>query len=224
MIGWKDAQSTEFNKDTTHPMVHTHTHTITTFMISHLPPLLYAGDRDARAQPRPDGSYHETGQEKNNLHRRLLHHQYAQRENFPKLKKKPAFFPVFFSEKLYGNEDYVEERHRHRYEVNPEYIDILEGKGLKFVGRSTDHKRMEILELEGTISQFAVFTHTILLAHSDTHTQFLILTFNMMADIYTRATALVLTHTVAHSPSLSHACTHTQTTPTLWQYSSTQST
>ena len=47
VIGWEDAQSTEFNKDTTHPMVHTHTHTITTFMISHLPPLLYAGDRDA---------------------------------------------------------------------------------------------------------------------------------------------------------------------------------
>ena len=25
VLDWKDAQSTEFNKDTTHPMVHTHT-------------------------------------------------------------------------------------------------------------------------------------------------------------------------------------------------------
>lgn len=27
-------------------------------------------------------------------------------------------FKIFISEKLYGNKDYVEERHRHRYEVN----------------------------------------------------------------------------------------------------------
>lgn len=27
-------------------------------------------------------------------------------------------FKILISEKLYGNKDYVEERHRHRYEVN----------------------------------------------------------------------------------------------------------
>lgn len=43
----------------------------------------------------------------------------------------------------------MEERHRHRYEVNPQYVGNLEEKGLKFVGRSTDNQRMEILELEG---------------------------------------------------------------------------
>ena len=37
------------------------------------------------------------------------------------------------------------ERHRHRYEVNPEYIDELEDAGLKFSGRAGN--RMEILEL-----------------------------------------------------------------------------
>jgi CTP synthase len=37
------------------------------------------------------------------------------------------------------------ERHRHRYEVNPEYIDDLEDAGLVFSG--TAGKRMEILEL-----------------------------------------------------------------------------
>jgi CTP synthase len=37
------------------------------------------------------------------------------------------------------------ERHRHRYEVNPEYIDDLEDAGLVFSG--TSGRRMEILEL-----------------------------------------------------------------------------
>ena len=37
------------------------------------------------------------------------------------------------------------ERHRHRYEVNPEYIDELEDAGLRFSGRAGN--RMEILEL-----------------------------------------------------------------------------
>ena len=36
------------------------------------------------------------------------------------------------------------ERHRHRYEVNPEYIDALETDGLRFSGRAEN--RMEILE------------------------------------------------------------------------------
>jgi len=42
---------------------------------------------------------------------------------------------LFFStEKLYDNKDVIEERHRHRYEINPEYIQVLEAAGLKFVG------------------------------------------------------------------------------------------
>ncbi|MFC7008049.1 CTP synthase [Halalkalicoccus salilacus] len=38
------------------------------------------------------------------------------------------------------------ERHRHRYEVNPEYIAELESEGLRFSGRAEN--RMEILELD----------------------------------------------------------------------------
>ncbi|WP_396612102.1 glutamine hydrolyzing CTP synthase [Haloferax sp. S1W] len=38
------------------------------------------------------------------------------------------------------------ERHRHRYEVNPELIDELESEGLRFSGRAEN--RMEILELD----------------------------------------------------------------------------
>lgn len=39
------------------------------------------------------------------------------------------------------------ERHRHRYEVNPEYVDRLEQAGLHFVGRDETGQRMEVLEL-----------------------------------------------------------------------------
>ena len=42
----------------------------------------------------------------------------------------------------------IDERHRHRYEVNPDYVDRLESAGLKFVGRDETGQRMEILELD----------------------------------------------------------------------------
>ena len=41
----------------------------------------------------------------------------------------------------------ISERHRHRYEVNPEYIKRLEEKGLVFSGTSPDKRLMEIAEL-----------------------------------------------------------------------------
>ncbi|XXG67677.1 hypothetical protein AAC387_Pa06g0963 [Persea americana] len=51
------------------------------------------------------------------------------------------------SAKLYGNVDYVDERHRHRYEVNPNMIPQLEDAGISFVGKDETGARMEILEL-----------------------------------------------------------------------------
>jgi len=47
---------------------------------------------------------------------------------------------------LYGR-DTISERHRHRYEVNPEYIPQIEKAGGVFSGRSIDGRRMEIFEL-----------------------------------------------------------------------------
>lgn len=41
----------------------------------------------------------------------------------------------------------ISERHRHRYEVNPEYIEQLETKGIVFSGKSPDGILMEIMEL-----------------------------------------------------------------------------
>jgi CTP synthase len=50
--------------------------------------------------------------------------------------------------KLYSGVDSVNERHRHRYEVNPSYIEKLEGAGLNFIGRDDKGERMEIVELK----------------------------------------------------------------------------
>lgn len=83
----------------------------------------------------------------------------------------------FGAGKLYGDHDFLEERHRHRFEVrlllwvlgspvqprhkrgwvllllvlqvNPELKKSFEEQGLKFVGQDEEGERMEIVELEG---------------------------------------------------------------------------
>ncbi|MCK4445348.1 MAG: CTP synthase, partial [Thermoplasmata archaeon] len=49
---------------------------------------------------------------------------------------------------LYGATKILE-RHRHRFEVNPKYIEAIEEAGLRFTGRSKDGRRMEIAEMPG---------------------------------------------------------------------------
>ncbi|KAL1643898.1 CTP synthase ura7 [Diplodia intermedia] len=49
---------------------------------------------------------------------------------------------------LYGEAPQILERHRHRYEVNPEYIERLEKGGLNFVGKDEKAERMEVIELK----------------------------------------------------------------------------
>lgn len=51
-------------------------------------------------------------------------------------------------QKLYGMPDKVSERHRHRYEINPDYVKRLEDAGMKFVGTDDKVERMEIMELD----------------------------------------------------------------------------
>jgi CTP synthase len=50
--------------------------------------------------------------------------------------------------KLYGDTDYLEERHHHRFEVNPVLKKCLEEQGLKFVSQDVEGERMGIMELE----------------------------------------------------------------------------
>ena len=42
---------------------------------------------------------------------------------------------------------HIDERHRHRYEVNPALIDSFEEAGLRFVGKDESGQRMEVIEL-----------------------------------------------------------------------------
>lgn len=56
--------------------------------------------------------------------------------------------PRTLARKLYAK-DKVEERHRHRYEVNPKYIKALTKGGMVFSGKSANGKLMEISEVPG---------------------------------------------------------------------------
>lgn len=55
----------------------------------------------------------------------------------------------------YGKEQ-ISERHRHRFEVNPEYVEALEDAGLIFSGKSPSGVLMEIAELPTKVHPFFV--------------------------------------------------------------------
>ena len=59
---------------------------------------------------------------------------------------------------IYGVTE-VSERHRHRYEVNPDYHKILEDKGLVISGKSPDGKLAEFIELPDKKFFFATQAH-----------------------------------------------------------------
>jgi CTP synthase len=56
--------------------------------------------------------------------------------------------------KLYGRVSKVDERHRHRYEVNPAIVPRLEQAGLRFIGHDETQTRMEIVELPESSHRF----------------------------------------------------------------------
>ena len=59
---------------------------------------------------------------------------------------------------VYDKERIEGERHRHRFEINPEYVEQLETAGLVFSGESPDRKLMEIAELPRAVHPFYVGT------------------------------------------------------------------
>ena len=59
------------------------------------------------------------------------------------------------AQQLYGrSKKTVSERHRHRYEVNPEIVDEIQGKGLYFTGTDDRAQRMIIAEMPRTEHPF----------------------------------------------------------------------
>eukprot|EP00794_Sanderia_malayensis_P000335 gene335-967_t len=113
IVGWQDANSTEIDPNTSHPVV-------------------------------IDMPEHNPGQMGGTM--RLG-------------KRKTLFKKESVLKKLYENCDYIEERHRHRYEVNPSYVAQFEERGLQFVGTDVDGQRMEIVELQDHPYYVAVQFH-----------------------------------------------------------------
>ncbi|HDD35992.1 MAG: CTP synthase (glutamine hydrolyzing) [Archaeoglobaceae archaeon] len=66
--------------------------------------------------------------------------------------------PNTIAHKLYGKTK-IYERHRHRYEVNPEYIEEITKHGLVFSGYSDNGRRMEIIEYPKNRFFFATQFH-----------------------------------------------------------------
>jgi CTP synthase len=66
--------------------------------------------------------------------------------------------PGTLAQKLYKSE-VIHQRHRHRFEVNPEYWEILEKKGMVFSGLSPDGRRIEIFEYPKNFFHMGVQYH-----------------------------------------------------------------
>ena len=101
VLGYEDANSSELNPDTTHPVIHIMSDQI--------------GIEDIGGTLRL-GSY-------------------------PCVLKDNSL-----AYKLYGKKE-IEERHRHRYEVNNDYREVLEENGMSLCGLSPDSRIVEMVEI-----------------------------------------------------------------------------
>ena len=72
-------------------------------------------------------------------------------------KWKAVLKPESYVHKIYGSTE-IYERHRHRWEVNNEYIPALEAKGLVFSGYSPESNLVEFIELPESKHIFFVGT------------------------------------------------------------------
>lgn len=75
-----------------------------------------------------------------------------------KLKKGTVAYKAYNLSAGEAGKEIISERHRHRYEVNPEYIERLEKAGLVFSGVSPDGTLMEIAELPKSVHPFFLGT------------------------------------------------------------------
>ena len=113
VVDLKDANSTEFDPQTQHPVVGLITEWVDR-----------SGNREKRSESSDLGGTMRLGGQ----HCKLIKNSLAA--------------------KLYQQEDIVE-RHRHRYEVNNKWIQVLEKAGLSVSGRSTDGQLVEMVEITG---------------------------------------------------------------------------
>jgi CTP synthase len=60
--------------------------------------------------------------------------------------------------RLYGGAEQIRLRFRHRYEVDPQFVQRLEGGGLRFSGRAVGQPIMQVLELPQTVHPYFIAT------------------------------------------------------------------
>lgn len=58
--------------------------------------------------------------------------------------------------RIYGGRTRIRERFRHRYEVEPRFIEPLEAAGLRFSGRHPEHPIMQVLELAPDVHPYFI--------------------------------------------------------------------
>jgi len=104
-LGWKDANSTEIDPHTKHPVIH------------------LMDEQEKKLEDRNYGGTMRLGE-------------------YPCVLKKGSKARNLYREEI------VRERHRHRYEANPEYRKEFEKTGVIFSGLSPDDKLAEIIELK----------------------------------------------------------------------------
>ena len=64
--------------------------------------------------------------------------------------------PDTLASELFGGAEKIRQRFRHRFEVDPKYVDTLDGAGLVFSGKHPVHPIMQILELPRDIHPFFI--------------------------------------------------------------------
>ena len=72
--------------------------------------------------------------------------------------RRTTLAPGSLAAALYGDASSVLERHRHRYEVNPSLVSLLEARGLRFSGKDDSQERMEVVELPRDVHPYFVGT------------------------------------------------------------------
>jgi CTP synthase len=131
LLNWNDANSAEFNKDTTHPVI--------IFM--------------------PEISRSHMGGTMRLGKRRTF---FTSNDSLAARLYKPFHKPLQMEQgELKEGEEFkfVDERHRHRYEVNPKLISELQQTGLEFVGQDESGERQEIIEIPDHPYYLAVQYH-----------------------------------------------------------------
>jgi len=149
VIGWEDAHSTELDEQTKHPVVmfmpEIDPETMGgTMRLGGRPTFFMTAAANGELSPSPKSVTESPTNGENSNGKTKGETSAAAPRMF--LNPKHANFNSQL-QGLYNNKIEISERHRHRYEINPDFVNQIEEAGLVFCGRDETGTRMEIVEL-----------------------------------------------------------------------------